>query len=187
MPNASDPSPEFSDVELKFKAAHFELGCDHDLKRFMHGLTGWTLKFFQPLLKLHLAKTGHLLRNPIEQYKGVPMQLWEKAAEEGQPRNQLAVRLGEEMTNPWIKASLFKAHCQSEHSSMSYNVEFPALLLKRGVEVDTKDMSATTRDGAREEARNRRRWKTTLTFVNTDRKWTSRPSIQGSLTGHRQG
>ena len=170
MPNTSDPSPDISDVELKFKTAHFELGCNHDLKRFMHGLTSWTLKFFRPILKLHLVETGHLLRDPREQYKRVSVQLWEKAAEEGQPRVQLAVSLGEEMTNPWITASLFKVRCQSEHSSMSYNVEFPILLLKRGVEVDTKDMTATTRGGAKEERMNTRPWKTTLTFVNTERK-----------------
>ena len=73
MPNASDPSPEFSDVELKFRAAHFELGCDHDMKKFMHGSTGWTLKVFRPLLKLHLVQTAHLLRNPREQYKRSPV------------------------------------------------------------------------------------------------------------------
>ena len=170
-PNASDPTPEFSDVVAEFKAARFELGCDHDLKRFLHGLTGWTIRFYRPLSKLLLVETGHLLKNPKEQYKGVSVQLWEKAAEEGQPRIQLAVRLGEEASNRWITASLFEARCRSEHSTVSYNVEFQALALKRGVEVDTKHMTAATRGGAREEATNKKRWKTTLVFADTERKW----------------
>ena len=170
MPNESDPIPEFSDVESNFRKAHFELGCDHDLRRFMHCLTGWTLKFFRPLSKLHLVETGHLLMNPKEQYKGVYVQLWEKAAEEGPPRMQLAVRLGEETMVPWMTASLLNARCRSEHASMSYNVEFPTLLLKRGVEIDTKHMTATTRGGTKEDPTKRKQWKMTLTFVNTERK-----------------
>lgn len=179
QPNASDPTPEFSHVVEKFKAARFELGCDHDLKRFMHGLTGWTLKFFRPLAKLHLVETGHLIKNPKEQYKNVSVQLWEKAAEEGQPQIQLAVRLGEEVKDRWITASLFEAHCRSEHSTMSYNVEFQALLLQRGVEVDTKYMAATTRE-AKEQVTSKKSWKTTLTFVNTEREWLF-PSILREL------
>ena len=170
MPNESDPTPDFSDVESNFRKAHFELGCDHDFRRFMHCLTGWSLKFLRPLSKLHLVEKGHLLMNPKEQYKGVCVQLWEKAAEEGPPRMQLAVRLGEQTTVPWITASLLNARCRSEHSSMSYNVEFPTLLLKRGVEVDTKHMTATTRGGTKEDPTNRKQWKMTLTFVNTERK-----------------
>ena len=170
MPNESDPTPEFSDVESSFREAHFELGCDHDLRRFMRCLTGWTLKFLRPLSKLHLVETGHLFMNPKEQYKGVCVQLWEKAAEEGPPRMQLAVRLGEETTVPWITASLLNARCRSEHSSMSYNVEFPTLLLERGVEVDTKHMTATTRGGTKKDATNRKQWKMTLTFTDTERK-----------------
>ncbi|KAF6225589.1 hypothetical protein HO133_009589 [Letharia lupina] len=171
-PNASDPTPDFSHVVETFKAARFELGCDHDLKRFMHGLTGWTLKFFRPLSKLLLVETGHLIMNPKEQHKGVCVHLWEKAAEEGQPQIQLAVRLGAEIKDPWITASLFEAHCRSEHSTMSYNVEFQALLLQRGVEVDTKYMTATTRGPLSAQATSRRRWRTTLTFANTEREWT---------------
>ena len=170
-PKAKDPPPEFSHVEEAFRSAHFELGCDHDLKRFMHGLTGWTLRFCQPLSKLHLVETGHLIRNPKEQYKGVSVQLWEKAAEEGQPQIQLAVRLGDETRERWITASLFEAHCRSEHSTMSYNIEFQALLLQRGIEVDTKYMTATTR-GLKEQPTSKKRWKMTLTFVTTERKWT---------------
>ncbi|CAD6566113.1 MAG: hypothetical protein ASARMPREDX12_007549 [Alectoria sarmentosa] len=168
-PNASDPAPEFSEVVETFKSAHLELGCDHDLKRFMHGLTGWTLKFSQPLSKIHLVETGHLIKNPKEQYKGVGVQLWEKAAEEGQPQVRLAVRLGEEMKDRWITASLFEAACRSEHSTMSYNVEFQALLLQRGVEVDTKYMTATTR-GLKEQPTGKKRWKMTLIFGNTEHK-----------------
>lgn len=186
QPNASDPAPEFSDVVEKFKAAHFELGCDHDLKRFMHGLTGWTLKFFRPLAKLHLVEPGHLLKNPKEQYKGVHVQLWEKAAEEGQPQTQLAVRLGEKTTKDrWITASLFEAHCRSEHSTMSYNVEFQALLLQRGVEVDIKYMAATSR-GPKEQAASKKGWKTTLTFENTERERHFPPRRWGSLMRRRQ-
>lgn len=170
-PIASDPTPEFGDVVEAFKAARLELGCDHDLERFMHGLTGWALKFFRPLSKLHLVETGHLMKNPKEQYRGVCVQLWEKAAEEGQSQIQMAVRLGEETKDRWITASLFEAHCRSEHSAMSYNVEFQALLLHRGVEVDTKYMTAATR-GLKEQATSKKRWKTTLTFANTEREWT---------------
>ena len=167
-PIASDPTPEFSDVVDAFQAVHFNVGCDHDLKRFMHGLTGWTLKFFRPLSKIHLVESGHLIRNPKEQYKGVNVELWEKAAQEGQPQIQMSVRLGDEAKDRWITASPFEAHCRSEHSTMSYNVEFPALLLQRGVEVDTKNMVATTR-GSKEQAVSKRRWKTTLTFTETER------------------
>ncbi len=184
-PNASDPTPEFGDVVEAFKAAHLELGCDHDLKRFMYGLTGWTLKFFRPLIKLHLVETGHLIKNPKEQYKGVCVQLWEKAAEEGPPQIQLAVRLEGQVKDRWITASLFEAHGRSEHSTMSYNVEYQALLLQRGVEVDTKHMTATTR-GLKEQAVSKKRWKSTLSFANTERKWTFPFRCKGSLTGHRQ-
>lgn len=191
QPNASDPSPEFSDVVEKHKAAHFELGCDHDLKRFMHGLTGWTLIFFRPLAKLHLVEPGHLLKNPKEQYRNVHVQLWQKPAEEGQPQIQLAVRLGDETTTKdgcWITASLFEAHCKSEHSSMSYNVEFQALLLRRGGEVDTKYMAATTRR-PKEQAASKKGWKTTLTFGNTERELfffpPSRCIVRFELTGCR--
>ena len=169
-PNDSDPTPEFSDVESYYREAHVELGCDHDLRRFMHCLTGWTLKFFRPLSKLHLVETGRLFMNPKEQYKGVSVQIWEKAAEEGPPLMQLAVRIGEGRTLPWITSSLLNARCKSEHSSMSYSVDFPTLLLKRGVEVDTKHMTATTRGSTKEEPTNRKQWKMTLTFVNTERK-----------------
>lgn len=181
-PNAKDPTPDFSHVEEAFKAAHFELGCDHDLKRFMHSLTGWTLNFFRPLTKLHLVETGHLIKNPKEQYKGVWVQLWEKAAEEGQPQIHLAVRLGDEIRERWITASLFEAHCRSEHSTMSYNVEFQALLLQRGVEVDSKYMTATTRS-LKEQPVSKKRWKTTLTFATTERKWTATSSCKDPLTG----
>ena len=167
-PNASDPTPEFSDAVDIFQAAHFNVGCDNDLKRFMHGLTGWNLKFFRPLSKLHLVENGHLIRNPKEQYKGVNVQLWEKAAQEGQPQIQFSVRLGDEAKDRWITASLLDAHCRSEHSTMSCTVEFQALLLQRGVEVDTKNMAAATR-GAKEQAISKRRWKTTLTFTETER------------------
>lgn len=167
-PNASDPPPEFSEVVEAHKAARFDLDCDHDLKRFMQNLTGWTLKFFQPLARLHLVETGHLMRNPKEQYKDVYLQLWEKAAEEGRPQMQLAVRLGEEIKDRWITASLVEVNCRSEHSTMSYNVEFQALLLQRGVEVDTKYMTAITRS-AKEQPASRKRWKTTLNFTNTER------------------
>lgn len=184
-PNATDPTPEFSDVVEAFKPARFNFGCDHDLKRFMHGLTGWTLKFFRPLSKVHLVGTGHLIKNPKEQYKGVCVQLWEKAAEEGQPRIQLAVRHGEETKDRWITASLFEAHCRSEHSMMSYNVEFQALLLERGVEIDTKHMTATTR-GLKEQAVSKRKWKTTLTFEQTERKWVASSACTDSLTRCRQ-
>ena len=182
-PNASDPAPKFSDVVVAFKAARFELGSDDDLKRFMHGLTGWRLKFFRPLSKLHLVETGHRIKNPKEQHKGVSVQLWEKAAEEGQSQIQLAVRL-DESKDRWLTASLFEAHCRSEHSTMSYNVEFQALVLQRGVEVDTKHMAATTR-GVKEQATGRRRWKTTLTFVNTEGEWMVRLEVCGSADGTR--
>ena len=170
MPRASDPTPECSDVVEKFRAAHFDLSCDPELKEFMHSLTGWTLKIFRPLSKLLLVETGHLFKNPKEQYRQVYVQLWEKAAEQGQPRIQLAVRLGEKTaTSPWITASLLEVLHRSEHSSMGYNVEFPALSLNRGVEVDTKHMTATMRGGAKEEAANQRQWKITLTFLDTIR------------------
>ena len=169
-PNASDPTPEFSDVVGSFKAAHFELSSDHDLKKFLYGLTGWNLMFCRPLTKLHLIETGHLIKKRKEQYKGVFVQLWEKAAEVGQPQIQLAIRLGEDTSDHWITASLVDARCRSEHSTASYNVEFPALLVKRGVEVDTKYMTATTRGGAKEEPSNKKRWKTTLNFTLTERK-----------------
>lgn len=157
-------------MEGKFRAAQFKVCCDHDLKKFMRGLTGWTLKFFRPLNKLHLVGIGHLLKKPKEQYKDVCVQIWEKAAEEGQPHIQLAVRLGEDIKNRWITASLFQAHCRSEHSSMSYNAEFQALELQRGVEMDTKLMTATTRGHKEQATPSKKRWKTTLTFATTDGK-----------------
>lgn len=171
MPNASDPAPQFSYVVEAFKPARFELGSDHDLKRFMYGLTGWTLKFCRPLSKLHLVETGRIIKSSKEQYKGVFVQLWEKAAEEGQPRIQLAVRLEGEMKARWITASLFEAHCRSEHSTVMFNVEFQALSLQRGVEMDIKHMAATTR-GLKEQQQpaSKKRWKTTLTFADTEHK-----------------
>ena len=184
-PDASDPAPEFSDVIETFKAVHFELGNDHDLKRFMHGLTGWTLKFFQPLSKLHLVETGHRIKNPREQYNGVGVQLWEKAAEEGQPQVRLAIRLGEEIEDRWITFSLFEVSWGSEHSTMSYNVDFRALSLERGVEIDTKYMTATTR-GLKEQPASKKRWKATLSFGNTERKWAFLSRWNFSLTRHRQ-
>lgn len=178
MPNASDPAPDFGDVVETFRPARFELSSDHDLKRFMHGLTGWTLKFCRPLSKLHLVEMGRLISSRKEQYKGVDVQLWEKAAEEGQSRIQLAVRLeGEPPKARWITASLFEARCRSEHSTVAYNVEFQALPLRRGAEVDIKHMAATTR-GLKDEpqqqqpAGSKKRWKTTLTFAQTEREWT---------------
>ena len=175
--NESDPAPEFSDVVETFKPARFELGNDHDLKRFMHSLTGWTLKFSQPLSKLLLVETGHLIRSPKEQHKGVSLQLWEKAAEEGQPCVRLAIRLGQEIKDHWITAaSLIETPCRSEHSTMSYNVEFQALSLQHGVEIDTKSMTATTRtisEGQQQQqSGSRKRWRTTLPFASTERKWT---------------
>lgn len=185
IPDASDPAPEFSDVIETFKAAHFELGSDHDLKRFMHGLTGWKLKFFQPLSKLHLVETGHRIKNPKEQYNGVGVQLWEKAAEEGQPQVRLAIRLGEETKDRWITFSLFEVSWGSEHSTVSYNVEFRALSLQRGVEVDTKNMTATTRS-LKEHPASKKRWKATLAFGNTEREWAFLSRCNFLLTRHRQ-
>ena len=170
-PNASDPTPAFSDTVEAFKAARFDLGCDHDLKRFMHALTGWTLVFFRPLAKLLLVETGHLIKNPKEQHRGVAVQLWEKPAEEGQPRVQMAVRLGEGTGSDhgWITASLVDAHWRSEHSALSYNVEFRALVLRRGGEVDGKFMAASER-GVGAQVLGKRRWRVTLTFGSTERK-----------------
>ena len=184
-PNAKDPAPEFSHVEQALKSAHFEFGCDDDLKRFMYGLTGWTLKFFRPLSKLHLVETGHLI-NRKEQYKGVLVQLWEKETDGGQPQVQLAVRLGEDIKERWITASLFEAHCRSKFSTMNNNLEFQALLLQRGIEVDTKYMNATTTRGLHEQVEKRKRWKATLTFESMERKWTVTSRCKDLLTGDRQ-
>ena len=185
-PNAKDPAPEFSHVEQVLKPAHFEFGYDDDLKRFMYGLTGWTLEFFRPLSKLHLVDTGRLFYHQKELYEGVWVQLWEKAADGGQPQVQLTVRLGEVIGERWITASLFEAHCRSNPSAMNNILEVQALLLQRGIDVGIKYMNATTTRGLHEQVEKRKPWKARLTFESIERKWTVTSRCKDPLTGDRQ-
>lgn len=160
-PTAKDAAPEFSEAIQDDSAAHLELGCDHDLTNFMHGLTGWTLKFYRRIPKLVLINTTPLLRNTRENLKGVGIQLWEKASEEGQSRTQFAVRLDGEVEDRWITASLSENSYQSENTTF----EIGGVIIQRGVEIDSKYMIAA-KHGMETQSQAKKRWKVALTFGN---------------------
>ena len=166
-PGPKDVVPEYSECKEGTKPAHLDLGCDHDMTRFMHGLTGWTLKFFRNTAKMVLIDTSPFFRNSRETHRQVDVQLWEKPAEEGKSRTQFAVRLDTDNKHRWITASLLDNGTLSE----SYTVEVRGLSIQRGVEIDIKDMSATNRV-TQQRGRNRdgERWKIQLVFEERERK-----------------
>ena len=168
--NDTDKTPEFSAVTEVLKSAHVELGCDHDLVKFMQGLTGWRLKFFRLAEKLVLTDTGHLIWNNKEVYKNVGIQLWEKASEEGRPRTQLAIRLDRQVKDRWMTASLFEVGHGSPHTALSFNVELQGLIIQHGIEIDSKEMTATNR-GNQGQFSSKKRWKVTMVFQGIDGEW----------------
>lgn len=165
-PQPTDPIPAFSHATEISKSAHLDLGCDHDLIRFMHSLTGWTLKFYRVIPKFVLVDTSPIIRNNKQTFKRIGLQLWEKASEEGQPRTQLAVRLdGEGVRDRWITAALKDNAYRSEY----YTIEVQGLVVQRGDEVDSKHMMAI-RHGEESQRPGRKSWKVQMTFNGSNGK-----------------
>ncbi|KAL2051017.1 hypothetical protein ABVK25_008763 [Lepraria finkii] len=170
-PRSTDAAPEFSEVKEGFKLVEIELGCDHDVTKFMHGLTGWTLKFFRHVPRLVLIDTAPLFRSSKETHKGVGIQLWEKASEEGKSRIQFAVRLESDIKHrwhEWITASFPGIDYTSAQSA----IEVRGLNIQRGVEMDSKNMCATKGESEeqRGNCRERKKWKIVLGFEGSEHK-----------------
>ena len=169
-PRSTDAAPDFSEVTEGFKLAEIELGCDHDVTKFMHGLTGWTLKFFRHIPKLVLIDTAPLFRSSKETHKGVGIQLWEKASEEGKSRTQFAFRLESDTKqrwHQWITASFPGI----DYTSAQSTIEVRGLSIQRGIEMDSKNMCATM-GGSEEQSgdgRERKKWKIVLGFEGSER------------------
>ena len=161
-PIPTDTPPEFNKVTEKLTSARVRLGCIHDLARFMEGLTGWRLKFFQCAPKVVLSDSGHLIKNTKEVFKMVGVQLWEKASETSRSRTQLAIRLDGQMKEPWITASLHEVAHGSRQGTNRFTSELLGLTIQRGIAVDTKFMTATSRTQDQQSAR--KRWKIAMTF-----------------------
>ncbi|KAL8824382.1 MAG: hypothetical protein Q9191_005094 [Dirinaria sp. TL-2023a] len=186
--NEKDPMPKFGGAVMpkEGKDARFTFGCEHDLIRFMKSLTGWRLKYYGPLLKTTLIKTGGF-RERKEDLKDVCVQLWEKASAEGTPRTQLVIRVSENAAEPWITAT-----CTFSFSSIylfqilivrgpvldhSYyrdrtiptttetSVELKSLDVQRGSVVDENMMAMTP---GVNEAAGGKRWKLLLKFQDLE-------------------
>lgn len=160
-PGPKDPSPEFKDVVDKVKPARVELGCDHDLTRFMHGLTGWRLKVF-PVAKLVIVEVKSI-KDKKDTFREVDVQLWEKASEEGKPKTQLAVRLEGDVKERWMTASLVDNGTSSDRNTL----EIRGVAVQRGTGVDSRTMTARR---VVEKAEQGRRFKIALTFWGTSGK-----------------
>ena len=158
-PQPSDASPEFSDVTEKPSQAHLELGCDHDLFLFMHGLTGWRLKYFRAVEHLVLIDAKTLLGSSKHTFNDVDIQLWEKASMEGRSRTHLAVRLDGQIKDRWITTPL-----SDDRYSVKYNtLEIQRLAISRGVGIDTKEMSAN-KCGTEGRSSVKKKWRIAMSF-----------------------
>lgn len=100
MPKEQEIVPEFREVTWMRRTLQMTFSCDEDAVNFLHGLTGWRLKFHRQCAKLVAADTSRF-RKAKATYKGAEIQLWKKAAPEGGQWTQLVVRLAEE-DKPWL-------------------------------------------------------------------------------------
>lgn len=101
-PKEQEAAPEFREVTWMKRTLQMTFSCDEDAVKFLHGLSGWRLKFYRQCAKLVLTDTSRI-RKPKSTYKGAEVQLWEKAALEGGQWTQLIARLAEE-DKPWLTA-----------------------------------------------------------------------------------
>ena len=102
-PKEQEVVPLFREVSWLYKPLLLNFSCDEDAVHFLHGLTGWRLKFYCHCTRLVLTDTGHF-RKPKKTYKGGEIQLWEKAAPERGALTQLAIRLSDS-DKPWLTAT----------------------------------------------------------------------------------
>ena len=164
-PTSADISPEFSHAvqdASHARTTRFELGCDHNVTRFMHKLIGWKLKFFRPVNKLVTIDTSYFICSPKETFKSVIVQIWEKESVEGPSRIQLAVRLDGRISDRWVTASI----TDNNYGIKSSTVEIDHLAIQRGVGIDTKGMTAKrpAKHPVDEQGLTKRKWKIAITF-----------------------
>lgn len=164
-PEPEDPLPKFSDVTEGFKAANVELGCDHDLARFMYSLTGWRLKYFRSVARLVIVE-AQMIKDKKETFNKVDIQLWEKASEEGKSKTQLAVRFEGEVKERWMTASLTDNAIDSDRNTLVVR----EVLLQRGIGIDSKTMTAK-KGGAEGQTVVKKRYKLAMTFCEGIGKW----------------
>ncbi len=169
-PEPNDPLPKFSDVIDHLRSAEVELGCDHDLIRFTHSLTGWRLKYFRPIVKVVLIEV-QMVKDRKDTFHKVNVQLWEKASEEGKSKTQLAVRFEGDIKERWMTASLTDNSISSERKTL----EVRNVLLQRGIAVDSRTMTAKRVEEAERRVA-RRQYKIALTFLEGIGTWTSDPN-----------
>jgi len=169
-PGPKDPLPEFSDVTDHLKAARVELGCDHDLIRFMHSLTGWWLRYFRPIAKLVIIEV-QMVRDRRDTFHKVDVQLWEKASEEGKSKIQLAVRFDGDVKERWMTASLTDNAMASDRNTL----EVRGVVMQRGIGVDSRTMTAKRVEQS-EQSVGKKRYKIAMTFHEGHGKWSSAPS-----------
>lgn len=158
-PDLQDPLLGCEDVVDRIKPARVELGCDHDLIRFMRGLTGWRLKYFRRIVKFVIIEKRSI-KNKSKDFCDVDVHLWEKASEEGRSKTQLAVRFEGKVIERWITASLVDNGMSSNRDT----IEIRGVAVKRGVWVDSRSMTAKR---ATEETEQGGRFEIALTFRGT--------------------
>lgn len=101
-PKEQEIVPEFREVIWTKRTVPMTFSCFEDTVKFLHGLSGWELKFYCQCAKFVLTDTSRI-RKPKTTYKGAEVQLWDKAAPEGGQWTQLIARLAEE-DNCWLTA-----------------------------------------------------------------------------------
>ncbi|KAL9009421.1 MAG: hypothetical protein Q9173_005551 [Seirophora scorigena] len=160
-PKEREVVPEFREVTWMKRTVQMTFSCDEDAVKFLHGLTGWRLKFHRQCSRLVVANTSHF-RKPKTTYKGAEIQLWEKTAPEGGQWTQLVARLLE-AEKPWLTTSL-------EMSGGGVGLpaggvaELKNLAVQQGADLDTKYMKANVEDNGKSKPC----WKLTITFKETN-------------------
>ncbi|KAI4092076.1 MAG: hypothetical protein LQ344_003731 [Seirophora lacunosa] len=161
MPKEREVVPEFREVTWMKRTVQMAFSCDEDAIKFLHGLTGWRLKFHRQCAKLVVANTSHF-RVSKTTYKGAEIQLWGKTATEGGQWTQLVARLLE-TEKPWLTTSL-EITGGGVGLPTGGVAELKNLAVQQGADLDTKYMKANVEDNGKSKPC----WKLTVTFKETN-------------------
>ncbi|KAI4113435.1 MAG: hypothetical protein LQ345_005585 [Seirophora villosa] len=161
MPKEREVVPEFREVTWMKRTVQMTFSCDEDAIKFLHGLTGWRLKFHRQCARLVVANTSHF-RISKTTYKGAEIQLWEKTATEGGQWTQLVARLLD-TEKPWLTTSL-EITGGGVGLPTGGVAELKNLAVQQGADLDTKYMKANVEDNGKSKPC----WKLTVTFKETN-------------------
>ncbi|KAL8935897.1 MAG: hypothetical protein Q9211_004456 [Gyalolechia sp. 1 TL-2023] len=156
-PKEREIVPQFREVTCLNQPLQLTFSCDDDAVKFLHGLTGWRLKFCRQCTKLVLTDTSRF-RNPKKTYKNAEIHLWEKAAPEGGNLTQLIARLNDE-DKPWLSVDISGGGLGLPSGGVA---ELKGLAIQLGKDLDIKHMKANV-----EEAKSKCCWKLTIMFKET--------------------